>query len=67
MKGKLPFFHYQTKIQLYSFSVQTAKWIGDCLIYTTPNRLCYFIGTETYTISPFDRFVSLSLSLLYIY
>ncbi|EKM79756.1 hypothetical protein AGABI1DRAFT_127441 [Agaricus bisporus var. burnettii JB137-S8] len=35
-------------------SVQTAKWIGDCLIYTTPNRLCYFIGTETYTISPFD-------------
>ncbi|KAF5363874.1 hypothetical protein D9756_000063 [Leucocoprinus leucothites] len=35
-------------------SVQTAKWIGDCLIYTTPSRLSYFIGTSTYTISPFS-------------
>ncbi|KAF9443984.1 coatomer protein [Macrolepiota fuliginosa MF-IS2] len=35
-------------------SVQTGKWIGDCFIYTTPNRLSYFIGTESYTISPFD-------------
>ena len=37
-------------------SVKTAKWIGDCFIYTTANnRLCYFIGTESYTVSPFDR------------
>ena len=38
------------------YSVKTAKWIGDCFIYTTANnRLCYFIGTESYTVSPFDR------------
>ncbi|KAF7432578.1 hypothetical protein PC9H_004520 [Pleurotus ostreatus] len=36
-------------------SVRTAKWIGDCFIYTTTtNRLCYFVGSESYTISPFD-------------
>jgi Coatomer WD associated region. len=36
-------------------SVKTAKWIGDCFIYTTgANRLCYFVGNESYTISPFD-------------
>ncbi|KAJ8083114.1 Coatomer subunit beta' [Marasmius tenuissimus] len=36
-------------------SVKTAKWIGDCFIYTTGNkRLSYFIGNESYTISPFD-------------
>ena len=34
--------------------VRTAKWVGDCLLYTTPNRLSYFVGTESYTISPFD-------------
>ncbi|TFK33271.1 coatomer protein [Crucibulum laeve] len=35
--------------------VRTAKWIGDCFIYTTSaNRLSYFVGTESYTISPFD-------------
>ncbi|TFY68559.1 hypothetical protein EVJ58_g935 [Rhodofomes roseus] len=35
--------------------VRTAKWIGDCFIYTTAaNRLNYFIGTESYTITPFD-------------
>jgi coatomer subunit beta' len=37
-------------------SIKTAKWVGDCLIYTTTNnRLCYFVGSESYTISPFDR------------
>ncbi|KAK7053051.1 Coatomer subunit beta' [Paramarasmius palmivorus] len=36
-------------------SIRTAKWIGDCFIYTTnSNRLSYFIGNESYTISPFD-------------
>ncbi|GLB34322.1 putative the coatomer is a cytosolic protein complex that binds to dilysine motifs and reversibly associates with Golgi non- clathrin-coated vesicles, which further mediate biosynthetic protein transport from the ER, via the Golgi up to the trans Golgi network [Lyophyllum shimeji] len=38
-----------------SDGVKTAKWVGDCLIYTTSNnRLCYFVGNESYTISPFD-------------
>ncbi|KAF5321445.1 hypothetical protein D9619_000081 [Psilocybe cf. subviscida] len=38
-----------------SDSVKSAKWVGDCFIYTTAaNRLCYFVGTESYTISPFD-------------
>ncbi|KDR84450.1 hypothetical protein GALMADRAFT_237319 [Galerina marginata CBS 339.88] len=38
-----------------SESVKTAKWVGDCFIYTTAsNRLCYFVGSESYTISPFD-------------
>ncbi|KAF8967534.1 coatomer protein [Flammula alnicola] len=36
-------------------SVKSAKWVGDCFIYTTAsNRLCYFVGSESYTISPFD-------------
>lgn len=37
-------------------SVKTAKWIGDCFIYTTSsNRLNYFVGSESYTITPFDQ------------
>ncbi|KIL57237.1 hypothetical protein M378DRAFT_88171 [Amanita muscaria Koide BX008] len=36
-------------------SIRTAKWVGDCLVYTTSsNRLAYFVGSESYTISPFD-------------
>ncbi|KZT06448.1 coatomer beta [Laetiporus sulphureus 93-53] len=36
-------------------AVRTAKWIGDCFIYTTAaNRLNYFVGSESYTITPFD-------------
>ncbi|KAK2463732.1 hypothetical protein APHAL10511_004225 [Amanita phalloides] len=36
-------------------SVQTAKWVGDCFVYTTTNnRLAYFVGKDSYTISPFD-------------
>ncbi|CCM00473.1 uncharacterized protein FIBRA_02506 [Fibroporia radiculosa] len=36
-------------------NVKTAKWIGDCFIYTTvANRLNYFVGLESYTITPFD-------------
>ncbi|KAJ3899890.1 coatomer protein [Lentinula edodes] len=36
-------------------SVKTAKWIGDCFIYTTSsNRLMYFVGNESYSISPLD-------------
>ena len=35
-------------------SMKTAKWVADCFIYTTSNRLCYFVRSESYTISPFD-------------
>ncbi|KAF8876230.1 coatomer protein [Mucidula mucida] len=36
-------------------SVKTAKWVEDCFIYTSGSkRLCYFVGSESYTISPFD-------------
>lgn len=40
----------------HSHSVKTAKWVGDCFIYTNgANRLNYFIGSESYTITPFDQ------------
>lgn len=36
----------------------TAKWVGDCFIYTTAgNRVNYFVGNESYTISPSDMYV----------
>ncbi|EKM60052.1 uncharacterized protein PHACADRAFT_206262 [Phanerochaete carnosa HHB-10118-sp] len=35
---------------------KTANWVGDCFIYTTAsNRLNYFVGSESYTITPFDQ------------
>lgn len=35
--------------------VRTAKWIGDCFVYTTAaNRLNYMVGTQTHTINHFD-------------
>ncbi|ETW83757.1 hypothetical protein HETIRDRAFT_415508 [Heterobasidion irregulare TC 32-1] len=43
-----------------SENVKTAKWIGDCFIYTNAaNRLNYFVGSETYPITQFDRPMSL--------
>ncbi|KAH8814640.1 coatomer protein [Flagelloscypha sp. PMI_526] len=37
-------------------SVKTAKWIGDCFIYTTgTNRLAYFVGSESYTIGTTEQ------------
>jgi coatomer subunit beta' len=34
---------------------KTGKWVGDCFIYTTSNyRLCSFVGSESYTVSPFN-------------
>lgn len=39
-------------------SITTAKWVGDCFIYTTAgNRVNYFVGNESYTISPSDMYV----------
>ncbi|KAF8121013.1 hypothetical protein EV363DRAFT_1366915 [Boletus edulis] len=39
----------------------TAKWVGDCFIYTTTgNRINYFVGNESYTIGPSDTYVLLS-------
>ncbi|PCH40710.1 coatomer beta' subunit [Wolfiporia cocos MD-104 SS10] len=36
-------------------NAKTGRWIGDCFIYTTAtNRLNYFVGTGSYTITPFD-------------
>ncbi|GAA5990741.1 hypothetical protein JCM11641_006663 [Rhodosporidiobolus odoratus] len=35
--------------------VQTAKWVGDCFVYTTAaNRLNYLVGGQTHTITHFD-------------
>ncbi|KAI0690264.1 coatomer beta [Cytidiella melzeri] len=39
-----------------SESVKTAKWVGDCFIYTNgANRLNYFVGSESYSITPLDQ------------
>ncbi|KIM26794.1 hypothetical protein M408DRAFT_330396 [Serendipita vermifera MAFF 305830] len=36
-------------------NVKTAKWIGDCFIYTNAaNRLNYLLGTQTNTVTQFD-------------
>ncbi|VDB90110.1 unnamed protein product [Peniophora sp. CBMAI 1063] len=41
-------------------NVKTAKWIGDCFLYTTAaNRLSYFVGSESYLIANFDKPMSL--------
>lgn len=41
--------------------VKTAKWIGDCLIYTNAtNRLNYLIGDQVHTVNHFDQCVSFS-------
>jgi coatomer subunit beta' len=43
-------------VQDISDTVRTGKWVGDCFIYTTfTNRLNYLVGSETYTISHFDK------------
>lgn len=48
-------------------SVKTGKWVGDCFIYTTAsNRLCYFVGAESYSISPFDMQVSICTAFLFL-
>lgn len=39
-------------------SIQSAKWVGDCLVYTSSNnRLNYLVGGQTHTISHFDTYV----------
>ena len=38
-----------------SEAVQTAKWVGDCLVYTTAaHRLNYLVGGQAHTITHFD-------------
>lgn len=40
--------------------IHTAKWVGDCLIFTTAgNRLNYLVGNQVYNISHFDKEVFL--------
>ena len=34
--------------------VQSGTWIGDCFIYTSNNKLCYFIGNSSYIVSHFS-------------
>jgi coatomer subunit beta' len=35
--------------------IQSARWVGDCLVYiTSNNRLNYLIGNQSHTISHFD-------------
>lgn len=47
-----------SRMRLLLDSVRTAKWIGDCFIYTNAaNRLNYFVGAESYTITPLDTCV----------
>lgn len=39
-----------------SDSVRTGQWVGDCFVYTTlSNRLNYLVGSDTYTITHFDK------------
>ncbi|KAG8828474.1 hypothetical protein FRB91_002821 [Serendipita sp. 411] len=39
-----------------SESVKTAKWIGECFIYTnSANRLNYLLGTQTNTVTQFEK------------
>lgn len=46
-------FEFVTEI---SDSVKTGTWAGDCFIYSNnSNRINYLVGTETYTISHFDK------------
>ena len=48
------------ELTLLLLSVKTHKWIGDCFIYTnTANRLNYLVGTETQTVTHFDKYVFL--------
>ncbi|BGP53614.1 hypothetical protein JCM8202_002538 [Rhodotorula sphaerocarpa] len=45
-------FDVETEI---SETISTAKWIGDCLVYTTAaNRLNYLVGGQPHTITHFD-------------
>ncbi|CAE6422374.1 unnamed protein product [Rhizoctonia solani] len=35
--------------------VKTAKWVGDCFVYTnSTNRLSYVVGSQTHTVQQFD-------------
>lgn len=43
-------------VQELSEKIRTAKWVGDCLIFTTTaNRLNYLVGNESYNISHYDK------------
>lgn len=34
--------------------ILNAKWVGDCLLFVTVTRLCYWIGGQVYTVTHFD-------------
>lgn len=51
----LPFFPFRASLTAL-FRIKTAKWIGDCFIYTNAaNRLNYLVGQQSHTITQFDR------------
>ena len=38
----------------FNEAVKTGKWIGDCFIFTTVNKVNYLVGDRTYTIAPIN-------------
>ena len=46
--------HWYTNTTIVS--VQTAKWIEDCFVYTTKNnRLNYVVGSDSYTVTNLEK------------
>lgn len=35
--------------------ISSGKWVDDCFIFTTGNRLCYWIGGQVFTIAHYDN------------
>lgn len=53
------FYSFERTTQPLISSVKTAKWVGDCFVYTnSANRLNYLIGSQTHTVTHFDTYVS---------
>jgi coatomer subunit beta' len=48
----------ESRTNSINVSVKTAKWIGDCFVYTnSANRLNYLLGTQTSTVTQFETYV----------
>ena len=51
---------FEIQAEIEGEIVRTAKWVGDCFMYTTAqNKLNYLVGGQTHTINHFDRCASL--------
>lgn len=43
-------------VELDKEPLRSVTWVGDCMVYTTAShRLNYLVGTQTYTLSHYDR------------